>query len=41
MNLKECPTCGAKAGEPCIVTLSDNQQPLSIKWQHRAREEQK
>jgi len=39
MNDKACPTCEVSAGETCQVTLSDRTEELSIKWQHRTREE--
>ena len=33
-----CSYCGAKKGEPCILTLSERKEPLSIKWSHPTRE---
>lgn len=37
--MQACSYCGAKAGEPCIVTLAPEVGPLSIRWNHRSREE--
>lgn len=34
-----CSYCGAKPGEQCILTLAPDLPPLSVKWEHRAREE--
>jgi len=34
-----CTYCGARPGEPCIVTLYPEAGPLSIKWNHGARQE--
>lgn len=34
-----CPYCGANPGEQCVVTLAPEVGPLSIRWNHRSREE--
>ncbi|USH44815.1 hypothetical protein SEA_JUANYO_35 [Microbacterium phage Juanyo] len=34
-----CSYCGADPGHPCVVTLAPEVGPLSIRWNHRAREE--
>jgi hypothetical protein len=34
-----CPYCGAKPGQPCVVTLAPEVGPLSIKWYHGKRQE--
>lgn len=39
INSVGCSYCGAKPGEQCIVTLSEQPEPLSIRWHHNSRNE--